>query len=76
MCLTREGLGFYTWCMLKSEAIQIFGETAVDLAKAVGLTKGRISQWDDELTQKQSDLVIGAAIRLGKIIPDHLRVAA
>lgn len=56
--------------MLKSDAIKIFGTTAVDLGNAVGLTKGRISQWDDELTQKQTDLVIGAAVRLGKPIPE------
>jgi hypothetical protein len=62
--------------MLKSDAIKIFGTTAVDLADAVGLTKGRISQWDDVLTQKQADLVRGAAMRLGKEIPEHLRNAA
>lgn len=62
--------------MTKTEAIQIFGDSAVALAKAVGLTKARISQWDDELTQKQADLVRGAAVRLGKSIPEHLREAA
>jgi hypothetical protein len=56
--------------MLKSEAIKIFGTTAVDLGNAVGLTKARISQWGDVLTQKQTDLVIGAAVRLGRHIPE------
>ena len=50
--------------MNKSEAIGLFG-TAAELSRAVGLTRGRISQWPDELTQKQTDLVIGAATRLG-----------
>lgn len=74
--MTRHGLEFYTRGMTKSDAIKLFGETAVDLGKAVGLSKGRISQWPDVLTQKQADLVLGAAIRLGKEIPNHLRSAA
>ena len=61
--------------MLKSDAVKIFG-TAIELSRAVGLTKGRISQWDEVLTQKQADLVLGAAFRLGKEIPEHLRMAA
>jgi hypothetical protein len=61
--------------MLKSEAIKLFGN-ATKLGLAVGLSKGRISQWDEELTQKQADLVRGAAMRLGKEIPEHLRCAA
>lgn len=52
--------------MKKSDAIKLFG-TGADLARAVGLTRGRISQWPEELTQKQTDLVTGSAIRLGKI---------
>lgn len=54
--------------MRKREAIELF-ETGAGLARAVGLTRGRISQWPDELTQKQVDLVVGAALRLGKIEP-------
>lgn len=46
----------------------MFG-TGAALARAVGLTRGRISQWDHELTQKQADLVTGAAMRLGKMRP-------
>lgn len=57
--------------MRKSEAIQIFDSGAA-LARAVGLSRGRISQWPDELTQKQADLVIGAALRLGKTLPPEL----
>ena len=54
--------------MRKSDAIQLFG-TAAELARAVGLTRGRISQWPKVLTQKQADLVNGAALRLGKNYP-------
>lgn len=57
--------------MRKSDAIRIF-ETGAALARAVGLSRGRISQWPDELTQKQADLVIGAALRLGKPLPTDL----
>lgn len=52
--------------MDKSDAIKLFG-TAAALARAVGLTRGRISQWPDTLEQKQADLVRGAALRLGKL---------
>jgi hypothetical protein len=55
--------------MTKQQAIDIFGSGA-ELGRAVGLTRGRISQWPDELKQRETDLVIGAAIRLGKTLPD------
>lgn len=51
--------------MYKKEAVDIFG-SAAELARALGLTRGRISQWEEVLSQKQADLVIGAATRLGK----------
>ena len=60
--------------MSKNEAIELFG-TAADMARAVGLTRGRISQWPEELTQKQEDLVVGAAMRLGKIKPNESAAA-
>jgi len=50
--------------MTKKEAVEIFKNQS-GLARAVGLSRGRISQWPDELTQKQTDLVRGAALRLG-----------
>lgn len=52
--------------MTKAEAISLFN-SAANLARAVGLTRGRISQWEENLTQKQADMVIGAAVRLGKL---------
>lgn len=54
--------------MKKTDAIAIFGNAA-SLARAVGLSRGRISQWPEKLEQKQQDLVVGAAVRLGKVHP-------
>ncbi len=60
---------------MKSEAIKIFGN-ASKLALAVGLSRSRISQWDDRLTQEQTDRVMGAALRLGKLPPKSPKQAA
>ncbi|MCT9017112.1 Cro/CI family transcriptional regulator [Cupriavidus gilardii] len=58
----------------KQRAIAIFGSGA-KLAEALGLTRGRISQWPDELDQRQTDLVVGAALRLGKPLPEGVVMA-
>lgn len=52
--------------MKKEDAIKIFGSQA-ELSRALGLTRGRISQWDDELDLAQTDRVIGAACRMGLV---------
>jgi hypothetical protein len=52
--------------MTKKSAVALF-DTQAGLARAVGLSAGRISQWPELLTQKQADLVMGAALRLGKL---------
>lgn len=52
--------------MKKSDAIEIF-KTQAELARALGITRAAIHQWPDELTQRQSDEVTGAALRLGLI---------
>lgn len=57
--------------MTKDQAAQIFGKTHADLARALEMTRGGISQWPDVLTEVQSDRVLGAAIRLGKRVPDE-----
>lgn len=54
--------------MTKQQAIAMFG-TGVALARALGITKGAISQWSDDLDQKQTAMVIGAAVQLGKPVP-------
>ena len=49
--------------MTKDYAKYLFGGTQ-KMADAVGVTRQAIYDWPDELKQKQSDLVIGAAFRL------------
>lgn len=58
--------------MTKNDAAQIFGKSHADLARALGMTRGGISQWPDELTPVQTDRVLGAALRLGRVVPQHL----
>ena len=53
--------------MNKSAAIKLFGGKQRDLALALGITQGAISQWPETLTQRQIDLVMGAALRLGRV---------
>jgi hypothetical protein len=55
----------------KEQAIQIFGSRK-DLCAAMDLTNSRISQWPEQLDQKTTDLVVGAAVRLGRVLPDGL----
>lgn len=51
--------------MTKKEAIQLFGNGAA-LGRAIGLSRGRISQLPDgPLPQQYIDRITGAAIRLG-----------
>lgn len=54
--------------MLKEDALKLFGGNGAELARAVGLSRGRISQWPEHLEQREADLVVGAAVRLGKPI--------
>jgi hypothetical protein len=62
--------------MTKQEAANLFGGAHADLARALDMTRGGISQWDDVLTEAQTDRVLGAAIRLGKEIPLHFMRSA
>jgi len=55
--------------MTKQEAADLFGGVHADLARALDMTRGGISQWPDVLTEAQTDRVLGAAMRLGKPIP-------
>ena len=52
--------------MYKSTAIEIFGNLSA-LADALSTTRQTIYNWPEELEQHQTDRVIGAAIRLGKL---------
>lgn len=58
--------------MTKSQALKIFGGNN-KLAKALGKTPGAVSQWREELTEDQKNLVIGCAIRKAIEVPDELK---
>jgi len=59
--------------MKKKDAIKLFGSTLTDLGKALGgKSKSAISQWPDEITNDQKNMVIGAAVRKVIKVPDHL----
>ncbi|PRF91646.1 hypothetical protein [Burkholderia multivorans] len=62
--------------LTKQQAIEIFGSSGAELGRALGLSRGRISQWPEQLDQDQTDRVIGAAIRLGKQIPEGFSAPA
>ncbi|EGD06605.1 hypothetical protein B1M_00465 [Burkholderia sp. TJI49] len=55
--------------LTKQQATDIFGSGAA-LARALGITKGAVSQWPDQLDQQRTAMVIGAAVQHGKPIPD------
>ncbi|HFT8008583.1 TPA: Cro/CI family transcriptional regulator [Burkholderia cenocepacia] len=50
--------------LTKQQAVAIFG-TGAALARALGLTKGAIPQWPDELDTQRTAAVIGAAVQHG-----------
>lgn len=59
--------------MKKQDAIKLFGSTLTDLGNALGgKGKSAISQWPNELTEDQKNMVIGAAIRRKITVPEHL----
>lgn len=54
--------------MTKKMAIAIF-DSGAGLGRALGISRAAISQWPEMLDQKQTDMVVGAAMRLGKPVP-------
>lgn len=52
--------------MKKSTVIRVFG-SASRLADAIGVSKQAISLWPDELTTRQTNEVVGAMLRAGKL---------
>ena len=50
----------------KRQACDLFGGRVTDLARAVGVTHSAVSQWPEQLSQRQIDQVIGAAVRTGR----------
>ncbi|PVX84327.1 Cro/CI family transcriptional regulator [Paraburkholderia unamae] len=54
--------------LTKQQAADIFGSGAA-LARALGITKGAVSQWPEQLDQQRTAMVIGAAVQAGKPVP-------
>jgi DNA-binding transcriptional regulator YdaS (Cro superfamily) len=54
--------------MTKTEAVSLFGSQS-KLADAIGVTRSYVSQWPEELEPRIADRILGAAVRLGKIVP-------
>lgn len=52
--------------MTKQQAISIWG-TMTAMAPALGITRQAITGWPDVLDQRRINLVVGAAMRDGKI---------
>lgn len=59
----------HTKQLTKQQAVSMFGSGAA-LGRALGISKGAVSQWPDQLDQKQTAMVIGAAVQIGKPVPD------
>lgn len=60
--------------LTKRQAIAIFDSGAA-LGRALGITKGAISQWPEVLDRRQTAMVIGAAMQLGKSVPPEFIAA-
>ncbi|RIQ74555.1 hypothetical protein D0838_04980 [Bordetella avium] len=60
--------------MTKQDAIKAFGSGAA-LGRALGVTRGAVSLWPEQLDQTRADRVRGAAVRLGIALPEAARVA-
>ena len=50
--------------MKKSEAINIFGSVR-ELANALGITPQAIYLWDEDLSERRENEIIGTAFKLG-----------
>jgi hypothetical protein len=63
--------------MTKTEARNLFGPAFADLARALDISRAAVHRWPEQLTPRQTDLVIGAAVRLHKPLPpDVVRTIA
>lgn len=58
--------------MKRDQAALFFGNLT-SMSKALGISPAAISQWPDDLTIRQQDEVIGAALRLGKLTPEQVK---
>lgn len=58
--------------MTKNQAVRLFGKSQADMGRALQMTRAGIGRWPDDLTDAQTERVLGAALRLGKNIPREL----
>jgi hypothetical protein len=58
--------------MTKNQAAGLFGTTHAGLARKLNLTRQAVSRWPSDLTDVQTDRVLGAALRLRVRIPREL----
>ena len=56
----------------KRDAVDLFGGKAKDLANVLGTSKSAISQWPEILSQDQTNIVIGEAVRRRIKIPENM----
>lgn len=54
--------------MTKTQAVAAFGNQS-EIARALGISRAAVSLWSENLTQRQTDELVGAANRLGKTLP-------
>jgi hypothetical protein len=69
-CVDFLDIEVYTLYMKKKDLKAIFGGTYRSVAKALGITKGALPQWHEDLTLAQIDRARGAAVRLGVYRPE------
>ena len=55
--------------LTKAQAAKLFGNRQSHLAAALGITAQAVSAWPDELNERQSHEVLGAALLAG-VAPD------
>lgn len=58
--------------MTRTEAIRLFGRTQKDLANGINRSRSLIAMWKEELNEDQKNMVIGAAVRKGIVVPKEL----
>jgi hypothetical protein len=58
--------------MTKNQAAELFGTSHAGLGRHLNLSRQAISRWPHELTDVQTERVLGAALRLRIRIPREL----
>lgn len=60
---------WFNCCMLKDEAIDLLGGSAMGAADLMGVTYQAINKWPPALPLRISDRVLGACLRNGIVVP-------